>query len=481
MARGRPAARVEGLSRLNSLHYFRAADPPRSTPEALGQGAGQERRVEEREESDFSRRKMVIALACLIGSTFVPFVQATTSPFMMLPMIKDFGWTRTDYAFASTFMFVLGSITALVFGRVADRVGVRPILLAGAIFGGATMILLSFQDAHLWRLYGTYALLGTFGSSGVGYTKVIGSLFTRHRGKALALFGAESTVALAVLPILTSTLLSHFGWRGTYVAFGLIMFCVVPVIYFVIPEPGMISPRSKPLRPHPAAASAGGAPPLEGMTAAEVRRDRVFWLIVLTAVLIGGLYQGLITHIVAAIVDKGFSPAQAAGAMSASTLVGLAGAFAGGFALDHFRGARVLAVFPAILGVGVCLLGIVSASVGGLPLLILATGLQGAAIAAMRPGLTYLLTRFLGLRAFGEANAIQVVFSGLAMAASPPLFGMIYDRSGSYAPMYWILAGGAAAAAVVYLLLGPYRYGTVAGAGAPEKARPSGALSGEAA
>ncbi len=412
------------------------------------------------EESDFSPRKMTIALACLIGSTFVPFVQATTSPFMMLPMIRAFGWTRTDYAFASTFMFVFGSITALVFGRVADRIGVRPILLAGAIFGGATMILLSFQNAELWRLYGTYALLGTFGSSGVGYTKVIGSLFTRHRGKALALFGAESTVALAILPILTNTLIADFGWRGAYVAFGLIMFCVVPVIYFLIPEPGAKSAVGG----KPTAAKPSSQPPvLEGMTAAEVRKDRVFWLIVLTAVLIGGLYQGLITHIVAAIVDKGFSPSAAAGAMSASTLVGLAGAFAGGFALDHFRGARVLAVFPALLGVGVALLGVLSASFGGLPLLIAAAGLQGAAVAAMRPGLTYLLTRFIGLRAFGEANAIQVVFSGLAMAASPPLFGIIYDRTGSYGPMYWILAGGAAAAAVVYMLLGPYRYGAVGG------------------
>jgi MFS family permease len=427
----------------------------------------QERGIENPEESDFSPRKMVIAAACLLGSTFVPFVQATTGPFMMLPMIKTFGWTRTEYAFASTFMFILGSITVLAFGRVADRVGVRPILLAGAIFGGATMILLSFQNAELWRFYATYALLGTFGSSGVGYTKVIGSLFSRHRGKALALFGAESTVALAVLPILTTTLLAHFGWRGTYVAFGLMMFCVAPVIYFVIEEPGS---KAAPLRKSfhrtaPSRETPSWLSPLEGMTAAEIRRDRAFWLIVLSAVLIGGLNQGLITHIVAAIVDKGFTPAVAAGAISASTLVGLVGTFAGGFAVDHFRDARIMSVFAWITALGVSLLGIVSVSFGGLPLLVAATALQGAGNAAMRPGATYLQTRFLGLRAFGEANAIQVVFQGLAMAAAPPLFGMIYDRTGSYAFMYWIIAGGAVAGSAIYLVLGPYRYRADIGSG----------------
>ena len=279
---------------------------------------------------------MIIATACLLGSTFVPYVQATISPLMMLPMIKEFGWTRTEYAFGSTFLFVFGSIMALFYGRIADRIGVRPILLIGAVGGGATMVLLSFQTSELWRFYATYALLGTFGSSGLGYTKVIGALFTRHRGKALALFGAEATVALAVLPILTNFLISHFGWRGAYVAFGAIMFLLTPMICFVIKEP-----RS----PTPVAAEGKRDAPMAGMTAAELRRNRVFWLCVLAMVLGAALNVGLAAHIVAAITDKGFSATVAAGALSVATLVSLVGAFAGGFALDHFRTARILSVF----------------------------------------------------------------------------------------------------------------------------------------
>jgi MFS family permease len=399
---------------------------------------------------------MAIATACLLGSTFVPYVQATIGPLMMLPMIHEFGWTRTEYAFATTFLFVFGSITVLFFGRVADRIGVRPILLAGAVFGGATMVLLSFQTSQLWRLYATYALLGTFGSSGVGYTKVIGSLFTRHRGKALALFGAESTVALAVLPVLTSFLISHFGWRGAYVAFGAVMFLLAPVIYFVIQEPGVSASRAGKAPSSPAVSRR--PPPMQGMTAAQIRRDRVFWLIVLTAVLGGGLNAGLSAHIIAAITDKGFSATVAAEALSVATLVGLVGTFTGGFAVDHFRTARIMAVFGLVSAVGVVLFAIASRAVGGLPLLIAGMAVQGAAIAAMRPGATYLQTRFFGLRAFAEANAIQIVFQGVAMAIAPPLFGIIYDRTGSYAPAYWMLVAAAVAGAAVFLVLGPYRY-----------------------
>lgn len=410
-------------------------------------------------ESDFSPRKMIIATACLLGTTFVPFVQVTIGPLMMLPMIKEFGWTRTDYAFATTFLFIFGSITVLLFGRVSDRLGVRPILLLGAIFGGGTMVLLSFQNAELWRLYATYALLGTFGSSGIGYTKVVGALFTRHRGKALAFFGAESTMALAVLPVLTNAFISHFGWRGTYVAFGLIMLLLVPIIYFVVQEPGLPAPlvrRGLLSRAPPTAQRR--LPPMEGMTAAEIRRDRVFWLIVLCAVLGGGLYSGMNAHIIAAICDKGFSATVAAEALSVSTLFGLVGTLAGGFAVDHFRTARFMAGFGLLSALGVFLFAITSVSFGGLPLLVPAMAIQGAAIAAMRPIATYLQTRFFGLRAFAEANAIQVVFQGIAMGITPPLFGIIYNKAGSYGPVYWILIGGAVAGSAVYLTLGPYRY-----------------------
>ncbi len=403
---------------------------------------------------------MVIATACLLGSTFVPYVQATISPLMMLPMTKEFGWGRTDYALASTFFFLFGAVTVLVFGRIADRTGVRPVLLTGAILGGAIMILISFQTAALWRLYATYALLGAFGSSGVGYTKVIGALFSRHRGKALAVFGAESTVALSVLPLLTNTFIAHFGWRGAYVAFGLISFMVVPLIYFLIQEPGVQAPAAAGTK---AARVLNKSPlrrpaPMAGMTAAQVRRDGTFWMIVLLAVLSGGLNQGMMTHVVAAITDKGFSATIAAEALSISTLMGIGGTFAGGFTVDYFKTARPVAVFTMLAALGALLFALVNTSFGGLALLIAAMAMQGAATAAMRPIATYLQTRFFGLRAFAETNAIQIVFQGIAMAITPPLFGMIYDREGSYVPVYWIMIGGAVLGSLIYLALGPYRY-----------------------
>ena len=412
-------------------------------------------------DPEITPRKLLIAGTCLLGATFIPYVQAIIAPLMMLPMIGEFGWTRTQFAIATTCMFVSGAVTVLVFGRIADRYGPRIILLVGALSGGTLMLLLSRQDAQLWKLYAAYTLLGGFGASGLGYTKIIGTLFARHRGKALALFGAESTLALAALPLLTSTLNSQLGWRATHGVYGVIMLALSPVLFLVLRGPGL----SSPLRA--VEAGAGGAQGAasvqavaEGLTPAQIRRDRIFWCIVLGAVLGRGLSVGFTAHVIAAITDKGFSSAVAARTLSIATFIGLAGTVIAGLSMDRTRTARFMSLFSAFNVLGILLFAIAGASTGGWPLLLTGLAIQSAAIAAMIPGTTYLQTRFVGMRYFGEAFAMFVVVTGIAYGVTPALFAMIFDSTGSYSLVYWIMGGAAIAACALYATLGAYRFGT---------------------
>lgn len=414
------------------------------------------------EEPEITPRKLLIAGVCLLGATFVPYVEAIIGPLMMLPMNTEFGWTRTQYSFATTFMFFSGAVTGLFFGRAADRFGPRIILLVGAVCGGLTMLLLSRQDGQLWKLYAAYGALGAFGSTGLGYTKIIGTLFVRHRGKALALFGAETMLAMALLPLLTSYFLESRGWRGTYVVYGLIMLVMSVVLFVVIRGPGLDGRAVAPRNAAPggeATAPATAAPLVEGLTPPQFRRDRTFWLILLGGVLTAALYAGMLTHIIAAITDKGFSQATAARALSVATLSAIIGSLAAGFAMDHFRTARILSVFALTVALGVLLFAIGNAAFGGLALVIAGLAVLRGAVAAMMPATSYMLTRFVGMRAFGEAYAMVVFVQGIAMGLAAPLFGILYDRTGSYTVVYWIMGIGAMIAAAIYLTaLGPYRY-----------------------
>ena len=51
---------------------------------------------------------------------------------------------------------------------------------------------------------------------------------------------------------------------------------------------------------------------------------------------------------------------------------------------------------------------------------------------AQQPMATYFLTRFFGLKAFNSVNAVRTAILSTMGALSPPLVGMIYDRTHSY-------------------------------------------------
>jgi predicted MFS family arabinose efflux permease len=236
----------------------------------------------------------------------------------------------------------------------------------------------------------------------------------------------------------------------------------------VIRGPGLDPPDRA---PQPVAAAPERVAPLapvqEGLTPPQFRRDRTFWLILLAGMLTAGFYAGLLTHIIAAITEKGFTPATAAGVLAAANLAGIVGTLAGGFALDRFRTARIFSVFGIVAASGILLFSLGSSTFGGLALVVTGLVTLRGAMAAFVPATSYMLTRFVGMRAFGEAFAMFVFVQGIAMGLAAPVFGMIFDRTGSYTMVYWIMIAGALAAATIYLTaLGPYRYQVTPGNGA---------------
>ena len=190
------------------------------------------------EESDFSIRKMKIAFAILVGTLF----GSSILPFMAiglltLPMTEEFGWTRTQFSGGLTSMMLVGSISAPFLGRLVDKIGVRRMIIGGTFVVGLITMALSQQDGSLWQFYAGFAILGFAGTTAIGYSKVIGALFNKHRGKALAIFGVESSIAGAFAPKLIQYFIDDFGWRGMFVGLGLIILSVIPVLLIWLKEP----------------------------------------------------------------------------------------------------------------------------------------------------------------------------------------------------------------------------------------------------
>lgn len=416
----------------------------------------------DQEESDFSLRKMRIAGVALIGGLFgSSMLPYGALMFAMLPMTQEFDWTRTEFSWATTTLMWAGALSLPFMGRAIDRLGVRPVILGGTAVVGLITLALAHLGPNPWIFWALFAVLGAVGCSAIGYTKVTAALFTRHRGKALAVFGAESALVASVAPLLTNFLMQSYGWRGVFTVYGFIILAVLPLIFFLLPEPDARPGDPAWKRRAPAANAlqhAAAAANVPGLTAHEALRDRVFWTLVVASICAMAPASGMVNHMVAAVVEKGFTQTLAANLASVAMVCGVAWTLLGGYLVDKVPTARINIPFQLLSAFGVLLFSLVTPAFGGVALLLVAYNLQGLGLTAGRPMSTYFHSRFFGFRAFGEITALQTVPLTIGMGLSAPLMGWIYDTTHSYQIAFTIMIAGLLISAGLYMTLGRYRF-----------------------
>jgi len=404
-------------------------------------------------ESDFSLRKMRIAAVCLLGQLFGTsmFIIGPLS-MLMLPMTKEFGWSRSQFSFSTSAVMWTGALAAPLMGRLIDRRGVRPVVLPGVTMMGLLTVALSRQNARLWLFYLLFCLMGVFGALAGAYGKVMGSLFTRNRGKALATVGAFSPIIASVFPQATNQLLLKFGWRGIFWGWGSVILAVAVVFYFFLEEPA-------PTTPLPAAAPGGSAgTQLAGMTTAEALRGRSLWIMIAAGLAGGILGSGWPQHSFAFQLSRGFSQQMVVNALTISLLIAPLATMLGGWSCDKVSTARVYIPFSLMAALSMYLQTRLWANHGGLPLLFTAVTLSTMAINGQMPMLGYFYTRFFGLKSYAEIAGIYMAVISLVMGFSAPLVGILYERSHSYDRAMTGMIAGYIIVAVLYLAIGRYRY-----------------------
>jgi MFS family permease len=161
-------------------------------------------------------------VAAAFGSMAVVFGVAYSFGAFFVPMASEFGTgsgaTSVVFAVTAFCWFQLSPVS----GRIADRIGPRPVLLAGAV-ALATGLLLTATVRELWVGYLTYGA-GVGIAVACGYVPLVaavGGWFERRRAVALAVAVSGIGVGTLLGAPLAATLIEAIGWRGTHVAFGL--------------------------------------------------------------------------------------------------------------------------------------------------------------------------------------------------------------------------------------------------------------------
>ncbi len=425
--------------------------------------------IQAKPESDFSPRKIKIASVILLGQTFgsslVPFYALG---YVLPYMTKEFGWSRTEFLGGSTALLFIGALVSWPFGLLTDKVGARALIILGTLGVGLATLLVPLVHNNpigalprAWEFYALFAVIGFFGCCVVSYSKVTTALFTQNRGKAMAILGAEGTVARMIVPGATAFLILHYGWRGLFTTIGLVVCAIVPLIFLFLEEPGTrgLKPTLSFKRPTASPLRDGAmVMTFDGMAFSEVLRDKVFWLMLAAGILAVATGNGMLSNIPASLIDRGFKLQTIGNVDSLATLAGIPGVLLAGYLMDKVPSAKVAAPFHLLTAAAAVLLMIVTPAYGGQPLLLVARCLFTFAFAAALPLSAYLMTRFFGLKAYASIYGFLAGIQALFASWAPIVFGRIYDVTHSYRIGYETWAAACLVAALVYLVLPRYRF-----------------------
>ncbi len=386
------------------------------------------------------------------------------------PLVAEFGWTRQDILSAQLFITVPTILTSAAVGWLADRHGVRRLILVSQALFGLSFFALALFLHSLTTLYAIYFLMavGAGGTVGIGFARLLSERFDRQRGLALGIAMSGTGLCGFMVPPYATWAIEQFGWRGGFAALGLLPLLIAlplswrylhdrPRVPVQAAEPDSLDRGDRPL-------AAADAPP--GLTLAAALRDYRFWFMAVGLLVCSGVVTAFVTNIVPLLQEQGNAAGRAALAASVFGISVLVGRIAVGYLIDRYFAPWVGAalMFPAAAAI----FGL-AAFDPGIGLSVAVVFLAGLAAGAEVDLMAYLCSRYFGLREYGRIFAGLYIAFAIGPGVFVPLFGRARDMTGGYDPGLYGVAAGIALFGVLLLTLG--RYPDFEPVAAPDRAR----------
>jgi MFS family permease len=168
-------------------------------------------------ETRASWRVAATAVAIASVSFGAPYIAVVA----LQPIAADLGSARSVPALAFALAYLGTALGGVVMGLAAQRVGIRPVVIGGAVMIALGLALSSFGgETTLWLAHGV--CLGLLGNACINaplYVHV-SRWFDRRRGSAVALFSSGQYLAGAIWTPIFARAAAALGWRHTMLLFA---------------------------------------------------------------------------------------------------------------------------------------------------------------------------------------------------------------------------------------------------------------------
>ena len=393
-----------------------------------------------------------VVVGAAFGVLFVGFGVAYSFAAFFHALRDEFDATRGDislvFALTGFLYFGLGAVS----GPLADRIGPKPVVLAGILLIAVGLLLAAAAQA-LWQIYLTYSVCVGVGV-GLAYVPVVGAVqrwFVKKRGMASGMAVAGIGAGTLAIPLLASGSIELWGWRSTYLTLAAMTLLIGLPAAFAVDN----SPERRGLRPDGEAGAPGSTTAVAaGTTLRQAVRARPFHLLYLASIATSlGIFIPF-AHLAPYARDEGFSDGFGALLVGLIGVGSTLGRLVLGSTADRFgRRRSLVATFAAM---AVTLFSWLGATDGwSLSLFALAFGAAYGGFVALVPALT---ADYFGGRHTGSILGVLYTAAGVGALLGPVVAGAMYDARESYTlPILMAVVMNGVAMVCVAVLPEPHR------------------------
>jgi MFS family permease len=365
------------------------------------------------------------------------------------PLIAEFGWSRAALSGASSLTLLLAGILGIFVGSLNDRFGPRIIMTVTGTFLGLGFLLMSQLNA-LWQLYLFYGVVVGIGMSSIDVIALSTTArwFVRRRGTMTGMVKVGTGAGQLTIPLAAGLLIAAYDWRLAYMVIGvLVMVLLVSISQLLRRDPGQMGllPDGAEKAPAELTGQAGG------MTLRAAAKTRQFWTICLVNLVVLYCLITIMMHIVPHVTDLGISAITAAGILSTIGGVSMVGRLVTGIAIDRIGNKKsMLICFLIVIGSFLWLQ--VAKELWMLYLFAVVYGLaHGGFFTVISP----IVAELFGIGSHGVLFGVVVFGGSVGGAIGPVIAGRIFDVTGSYQLVFFILVAVSLFGMILILSLKP--------------------------
>jgi MFS family permease len=379
---------------------------------------------------------LIIICGCLIAAlTFGP---RSAMGFFQLPMLAEKGWDRTTFGLAMAVQNLFWGLGLPFFGAIADRYGTWRVLTLGGVIYAAGLYMMATADSPTMLHIGGGVLVGL--GVAAGSFSIVLAAFARHTPpeKRSVVFGigtAAGSAGMFVFAPISQGMIDAFGWSDALIYMSAAML-IIPVL--AAPLHGSS---------HNAQAAQKAAQQSVGHALREALGHRSYVLLVSGFFVCGFQVAFITAHFPAYIGDIGIDARYAVIALALIGFFNIIGSLASGVIGQRYSKPIFLAWIYIGRSVAVTAFLLLPQTPASVIVFAVVIGLLWLSTV---PPTNALVAIMFGTRHLGMLGGVVFLSHQIGSFLGVWLGGYLYDRFGTYDPVWWLGVALGLFAAVVH-------------------------------